>query len=207
MALRLQGTTLWDVTRGSDIRKYWTQLRHEHLPKQVKPLSKVRHDASGAKVLQITNASRDYPGGGAAGILSGSHADVSNHRALWMGFHGTDFTILLDLGKALRIESVVVGMLTNIQLGIFPASDVRVSAGLSRELLRTCGQQPGGKEMTANAVSPIRSDIKVDAGGVMARSVQIDVRSIGMLPNWHPAAGQKAWLFIDNVMINPKAHP
>ena len=98
LALRLQGTTLWDVTRGSDIRKHWTQLRNEHLPKQVKPLRKVRHDASGAKVLQITDASRDYPGGGTAGILSGSQADVSNHRALWMGLHGTDFTILLDLG-------------------------------------------------------------------------------------------------------------
>ena len=202
-ALRIKGTTLWDATRASDIRKHWTQLRHQHLPKQVKLLGSVRHDASGAKVLQMTDASRDYPAGGAAGILRGSPADASNHRALWMGFHGTDFSMVIDLGKTLRVENVVVGMLTNIQLGIFPASSVRVSAGISRELLRPCGQQSGGTEVTANAVSPVRTEIKIQTSGVKARFLQIDVRSIGTLPPWHPAAGQKAWLFIDNILVNP----
>ena len=120
-----------------------------------------------------------------------------------MGFHGTDFSMVIDLGKTLRIENVVVAMLTNIPLGIFPASGVRVSAGLSRELLRPCGQQSGGTEVTPNAASPARTDVRIKASGVKARFVQIDVRSIGTLPAWHPAAGQKAWLFIDNVLVNP----
>jgi hypothetical protein len=47
-ALRIKGTTLWDVTRGSEIRKHWMQI---HLPKQVKPTDRVRHDASAARVL------------------------------------------------------------------------------------------------------------------------------------------------------------
>jgi hypothetical protein len=119
-----------------------------------------------------------------------SSADASNHRALWMGFHGTDDSILIDLGKTLRIENVVVGMLTNIQLGIFPASGVRVSAGLSRDLLRPCDQQSGGPEVIANAVSPVRTDIKIQTSGVKARFLQIDVGSTGKLPAWHPAAGQ-----------------
>ena len=151
----------------------------------------------------MTDASRDYPGGGAAGILSGSLADASNHRALWMGFHGTDFSILIDLGKTLRVENVVVGMLTNIQLGILAASGVRVSAGISKDLLRPCGQTGGSAEVTPNAASPTRNDVSIKTSGVKARFLQIDVRSIGTLPAWHPAAGQKAWLFIDNILVNP----
>jgi hexosaminidase len=151
----------------------------------------------------MTEPSPDYKGRGEAGILSGVPANVSNHREAWLGFHGTDFSILIDLGKTLRIENVVMGMLTNIQLGIFPASGVRVSAGLSRDLLRPCGQQSGGTEVTANAVSPVRTDIKIQTSGVKARFLQIDVRSTGKLPAWHPAAGQKAWLFIDNILVNP----
>ena len=120
-----------------------------------------------------------------------------------MGFHGTDFSILIDLGKTLRVENVVVGMLTNIPLGIFPASDARVSAGLSRELLRPCGQQSGSAEVTANAASPVRTEFSVKTSGVKARFLQIDVRSIRTLPAWHTAAGQKAWLFIDNILVNP----
>ena len=120
-----------------------------------------------------------------------------------MGFHGTDFSMVIDLGKTLRIENVVVGMLTNIPLGIFPASGVRVSAGISREQLRPCGQTGGSAEVTANAASPVRTEISVKTSGVKARFVQIDVSSIGKIPAWHPAAGQKAWLFIDNVLVNP----
>ncbi len=203
LALRLKGTTLWDVTRGSEIRKHWMQLRQEHLPRQVKPVGRVRHDASGARVLQMTAASRDYPGGGVAGILSGQRADASNHRAMWIGIHGTDFSILIDLGKTLRIENVVVGMLTNIPLGIFPASDVSVSAGITRELLRPCGQQSGSADVAANTASPARNDVSIKTNGAKARFVQIDARSVGKLPAWHPAAGQKAWLFIDNILVNP----
>jgi len=151
----------------------------------------------------MTDASRDYPGGGAAGILSGHRADASNHRALWMGFHGTDFSIIIDLGKTLRVENVVIGMLTNIPLGIFPASDVRVSAGITREALRLCGQQSGSADVAANTASPARNDVSIKTSGVKARFVQIDALSVGKLPAWHPAAGQKAWLFIDNVLVNP----
>ena len=120
-----------------------------------------------------------------------------------MGFHGTDFSMVIDLGKTLRVENVVVGMLTNIQLGIFPASGVRVSVGISRELLRPCGQTGGSAEVTPSAASPVRNNVSIKTSGVKARFVQIDVSSIGKLPAWHPAAGQKAWLFIDNIMVNP----
>jgi hypothetical protein len=203
LALRLKGTTLWDVTRGSDIRKHWIPLRAQHLPRENKAQISTRHDAFGKKILSMTEPSPDYKGRSEAGILSGVPANVSNHREVWLGFHGTDFSILIDLGKTLRIENVLVGMLTNIQLGIFPASGVRVSAGLSRDLLRPCGQQSGGTEVTANAVSPVRTDIKIQTSGVKVRFLQIDVRSTGKLPAWHPAAGQKAWLFIDNILVNP----
>ena len=203
LALRLKGTTLWDVTRGSDIRKHWIPLRAQHLPRENKAQISTRHDAFGKKILSMTEPSPDYKGRGEAGILNGVPANVSNHREAWLGFHGTDFSILIDLGKTLRIENVVVGMLINIQLGIFPASGVRVSAGLSRDLLRPCGQQSGDTEVTANAVSPVRTDINIQTSGVKARFLQIDVRSTGKLPAWHPAAGQKAWLFIDNILVNP----
>ena len=100
-------------------------------------------------------------------------------------------------------SAVVINVACIIPLGIFPASGVRVSAGISREQLRPCGQTGGSAEVTPSAASPVRTDIKIQTSGVKARFVQIDVRSIGTLPTCHPAAGQKAWLFIDNIMVNP----
>jgi hexosaminidase len=38
---------------------------------------------------------------------------------------------------------------------------------------------------------------------VRARCVRVHARNLARIPGWHPAAGQKAWLFADELMVNP----
>ena len=204
-ALRLKGTTLWDVTRGSDIKTHWTSLRVQHLPKGNKAQTGIRHAGIGKRVLQMTEPSPNYPGHGALGLLSGVPANAVNHSNRWLGFHGTDFSILIDLGKPLRLDNVVIGMLTNTPLGIIPAKDARVSAGLSRDLLLFCGQTRGGGNVAGNTASPVHTELHVKTGGIRARFLQVDVHGAGVLPDWHSAAGQKAWLFLDAILVNPES--
>jgi hypothetical protein len=202
-ALRIKGTTLWDVTRGSDIRKHWIPLRAQHLPRENKAQISTRHDAFGKKILSMAEPSPDYKGRGEAGILSGVPASPSNHREAWLGFHGTDFSILIDLGKTLRIDSIVIGTLTNIALGIMPPLEVQVSAGSAPDSLRPFGALESIEKASAQTASPVRNQHRIRARGVSARYFQIDVRCTKTLPTWHPAAGQRAWLFIDNILVNP----
>ena len=37
-----------------------------------------------------------------------------------------------------------------------------------------------------------------------ARYVRVRARNLGLTPDWHPARGVKAWLFVDEVVINPQ---
>jgi hexosaminidase len=151
----------------------------------------------------MTEPSPDYKGRGEAGILSGVPASPSNHREAWLGFHGTDFSILIDLGKTLRIDSIVIGTLTNIALGIMPPLEVQVSAGSAPDSLRPFGTLESIEKASAQTASPVRNQHRIRARGVSARFLQIDVRCTKTLPTWHPAAGQRAWLFIDNILVNP----
>ena len=36
-----------------------------------------------------------------------------------------------------------------------------------------------------------------------ARYVEVRAANLGKIPPWHTAAGQKAWLFVDEVMVDP----
>jgi hypothetical protein len=200
----LKGTTLWDVTRGSEIAQHWRSLRAQYLPAQNVVPDIVHHDGRGKKVIRVTQPSPSYPGRGDAGLLSGVLGNVGNHRDGWQGFHGTDFSILIDLGKTLRIDSIVIGTLTNIALGILPPASIQISAGSAPDSLHPCGEANSIEKASAHTASPARNLHRIRARSVSARYVKVDIRCADILPSWHPAAGQKAWLFIDSMLVNPR---
>jgi hexosaminidase len=185
------------------MREHWGPLKAQYLPVQKVQPDVIRHDGRGKKVIQVTEPSPSYPGRGDAGLLSGVRGNAGNHRDGWQGFHGTDFSILIDLGKTLRIDSIVIGTLTNIALGIMPPLEVQVSAGSAPDSLRPFGTLESIEKASAQTASPVRNQHRIRARGVSARYVHVDVRCTKILPSWHPAAGQKAWLFIDNILVNP----
>jgi hypothetical protein len=184
------------------MREHWRPLKAQYLPAQRVEPDVARHDGRGKKVIKVTQPSPSYPGRGDAGFLSGVRGNTGNHREGWQGFHGTDFSILIDLGKTLRIDSIVIGTLINIALGIMPPAGVQVSAGSTPDSLRPFGALESIEKASAQTASPARNQHTISARGVSARYVQVDIRCTKTLPNWHPAAGQKAWLFIDNILVN-----
>ena len=38
---------------------------------------------------------------------------------------------------------------------------------------------------------------------IEARYIRVIAKSLGTIPNWHPAKGRKAWLFVDELLVNP----
>lgn len=40
-----------------------------------------------------------------------------------------------------------------------------------------------------------------------ARLLRVRVKNLGTLPAGHPAAGQPAWLFVDEIIVNPEPRP
>jgi len=43
----------------------------------------------------------------------------------------------------------------------------------------------------------------VELSDVSARYVRVLAKNIGTLPAWHPGAGGLAWIFADEIQINP----
>jgi hexosaminidase len=50
---------------------------------------------------------------------------------------------------------------------------------------------------------PLKETLRIETPGRSARYIQVRASNLGRLPDGHPAAGQKAWLFVDEIMINP----
>jgi len=140
-----------------------------------------------------------YNGGGPLALSDGLRGSRSSGDSRWQGFEGDDLIATIDLGKEHKIARVAAGFLQNSASWIFLPSSVEIAFS------------EDGKEFVvistlANDISPFDPEPRVkefsaDTTGKKARFVHVHARNIGVCPDGHPGAGNKAWLFADEIII------
>jgi len=160
------------------------------------------HDAFG-KVPQIHTAISDrYKAGGPLSLTDGCRAHPMSLRNDWLGFHGNDAEIMIDLGKEIDIKNINIGFLHNPANWIFLPSGVEITLSSDGTIFKPAeGMQP--------QLLTIREPITIDFNQIQintkARYIKVIAKNRGICPPEHPGAGGKAWLFIDEIMVNQPA--
>lgn len=204
LALRQMQTSLWDYTRQSKIAGGFDALRQQMLPDDALTATsrlQVKHQALGKHIRLAHPAAAQYPGEGPAGLVNGK-LESSGHRLPdWLGFLGCDLEATIDLGVATNIRQVGVHVLQDRRLGIFLPMEIRIAVSDDGEAFREVAlvkakarpEQEGAWCETLTAT------------GLEVRTRFLRVRAVnpGKIPAPHPAAGVDAWLFADEIMVNP----
>lgn len=156
------------------------------------------HKATGKKVTLKDKPSRNYPGDGAFTLVNG----IRNTRGLgrareFIGFEGKDLEATIDLGRAQRIDSVVVHSLVQEGSWIYAPSAVDVSGSAD-------GRQYSKLGTTTAFVPTAGSNgyLLVTFVPASVRYLRVTVRNNGPIPDGKPGAGHKAWLFSDEIEVN-----
>ncbi|HTO94132.1 MAG TPA: chitobiase/beta-hexosaminidase C-terminal domain-containing protein, partial [Bacteroidota bacterium] len=139
-----------------------------------------------------------YPGHGSTTLIDGARGSEDPHDGRWLGFEGSDVSAVLDLGSVRPVGGVTAGFLEQQGSWIFLPSRVECAVstdGRTWQSLTPVLYPPKQEEGTRVV------DCTVPAGGVSARYVRVVARSIGECPPWHPGAGGKAWVFIDEIIV------
>ena len=119
----------------------------------------------------------------------------------WMGFEGGDLGATVDLGAPTSITKLAAGFLQTVSVGIYLPSRVEFSVSDDGKTFRPLAtvkpsiapQEPG----------PVRQTLTADKLDARARYVRVRAFNLGVIPAGQPAAGAKAWLFADEIMVNP----
>jgi hypothetical protein len=209
LAMRQMNTSLWGLTHESKIEQHYEALRKQMLPaEEVARLEageakKVNHGAIGKAVRLTAKPSSLYPGLGAATLVDGKVSGPDHTSGLWLGFHADDLEAVIDLGQPETIERLGVCLLQSISVGIYLPNKVvfevsndgkTFSLVSSRELK----DYRGAKGIRVQCV--YADKLKVDA-----HYVRIRAESVRTIPAGHRAAGLKAWLFADEVLVKTSA--
>ncbi len=170
--------------------------------KNNKPLSRLvqqfdLNKATGKTIKLMASPSESYPGNGAFTLVDGIQSQKGFARsAEFLGFNGSDCNAVIDLGKPTTIRKITIHALRQPASWIWRPQTltVEVSAdGIHFTRLGLTDDFETGSQ--GNGTITIEKDMQ------KVRFVSVSIANWGEIPAGNPGAGNKPWLFVDEIEI------
>ncbi len=158
------------------------------------------HKALNAKITLKNKYDERYRAGGDDALIDGIRGSDNFRDGLWQGYEGEDFEGVIDLGSEKEISKVVPRFMLNSSSWIFLPKEVRIS--ISKDGKVFTDEQVIKNDVPQKNPDIVLKDFPAYFNGRKARYIKVIGESIKICPPWHPGAGQKAWLFIDEIEVD-----
>jgi hexosaminidase len=174
-------------------------FKNQHPVGRAMALSFAFHKALNAKVVIKTPYSEKYTAGGMDGLTNGIRGTDNHHDGLWQGYEGIDFEGVVDLGGEKAIAQIAAGFLQDATSWIFMPEQVEFAISMDGKQFKSVGTvQSDTPQKTPDRII---KDLSVAFDRQRARYIRVKAKNIGTCPEWHPGAGGKAWIFVDEIMV------
>ncbi len=171
-----------------------------------------RHAGINKRITTTHPFAKQYPGGSNA-LLDGVQGSEDFTDSFWQGYQGVDFDAIIDLGDTISVKNICAGFMQNSGSWIFLPTLVQISISKdgvkyspSREIKTMESQKTTDVILKEYCFEPGIGSEQQQPGsgqtGPVARFIRIYAKNTGFCPKWHPGKGGKAWLFVDEIIIN-----
>ncbi|MGQ9802028.1 MAG: DUF4838 domain-containing protein [Candidatus Saccharicenans sp.] len=136
--------------------------------------------------------------GGNLDLLTNGVRGANDYKVHWLGWEGQNFELLLDLEKTVEASVIEISTLWDAKSWIL--HPVSVSCYVSKDGINfeLIGSQKYAEDQRQAEVSKIWS---FQAGDRQFRLVRFEVQGTLKLYDWHPSAGGKYWVFVDEIVV------
>ncbi len=172
---------------------------HWGLPLEIKETVEIKHIAAGRKIANMNGAAPKYAADGIKALVDGLRGTLRFSDGYWVGLEGEDLDVQIDLARMRPVRKVTVGFLENQNSWIFFPLEVEFL--LSEDGARYRSLAMFTNPLRKNEFAETTRDFVREAAVTTARWIRIKARGIRICPEWHPGAGKKAWLFVDEVVV------
>lgn len=150
--------------------------------------------------LVVTNPySNQYTAGGDIALIDFIKGGQNFRTGSWQGYYGVDFEVVIDLGKSQMINEISSGFLQEQGSWIWMPRLVKYAIsnnGVTFREIASLKNNIADKEQGG-----ITKEFYKKGINSRARYIKVFAESIHVCPEWHVGAGNKAWIFIDEILI------
>ena len=139
-----------------------------------------------------------YEAGGVKALIDHLRGGENFRTGAWQGYYGVDLIATVDLGQSKKINRLAGSFLQEVYSWIWMPTEVEYFVSDDGKNFRSVGK--------------VKNEVPIDADGAFiqemevrprtnARYVKMVAKTIGICPEGHVGAGQKAWIFCDELVI------
>ena len=139
-----------------------------------------------------------YTAGGNNGLFDGVRGAI-NAWGSWQGFHEVDFDVVIDLGELRDINKIKTTFLQNYGSWIWLPKSVVFSVSSDGSNFTSLGRQT--HDVPLERDGSFTKDFMQSIESNNIRYIKIYAENVKTCPDWHPGAGGKTWIFVDEVVI------
>ena len=135
-------------------------------------------------------------------LMDGQKGVAGDYYNDWLGFNGNDMEATIELSKPLDINVVKVGVCHQPNDWVMWPKSVRVSFS---EDGTNFTEWKFAELPVFERPDPMKGQGRIEARARVnekkVRFIRVKVENQGVLPDWHPYAGEKAWIMVDEVSM------
>ena len=158
------------------------------------------HHLAFLRMGKLTNPPSEKYDPGTMALTDGVFGSLNYRDGNWIGWEEKDFEWVLDLGMITEIHKIKVDFLTNMAACIFPPKLVEIFVSIDGSEFENVYSNEPGESDELSAIS--KNEFLVTFKGLPCKFIKIKAVNHGLCPEWHESAGEMAWLFVDEILIN-----
>ena len=185
------------LTRSTIIK---ARAFHGSIPSEmVSSVEVIFHRATGKIIDLKTEYSSKYPAGGDKALVDGLKGGSTFFDGFWQGYEGNDLSLVIDLGNQNKLSEITVDFIQNIDSRIFLPGWVEFSySNDGKEFIFLTREE---NNISTKKQGNFIKKFKYYGKPVDAKFIKIHAKNIGNCPSWHPGAGEKSWIFADEIVV------
>lgn len=153
-----------------------------------------------SSVKLLKGISGNYRGSGDATLVDAEKGDASNFRSpYWLGFQDNPLEALFTFDEPTKVSEIVLSYAVNMGSYIMPPKKVEIWGGNGLSAMQilhsSAPQQP-----TAYGPNTVEA-ITIDFPPMDYTHYKVVAYPVTRLPEWHGGAGDKGWVFSDEVLF------
>ncbi|MDG5798885.1 GH92 family glycosyl hydrolase [Marinilabiliaceae bacterium ANBcel2] len=145
----------------------------------------------------ISGPSRPYAEPGELTLIDGYKGTLDFHDGNWLGFN-SNLEAVIDFGEVTDVEIVRLSFMQNVGSWILLPKEIRVSISNDNETYSVVGTHTNDSQEGQTDVDIVEYIFDVNDS---FRYAKIEAISKPVLPNWHQGAGNRPWIFSDEIIF------
>ena len=139
-----------------------------------------------------------YSAGGVKALIDHLRGTDNFRTGAWQGYYGVDLIATVDLGQPKKINRLAGSFLQEIYSWIWMPTEVEYFVSDDGKNFRSVGKVKNTVPIDEDGAFVQEMEVRPRAN---ARYVKMVAKTIGTCPEGHVGAGQKAWIFCDELVI------